>query len=512
MIIFLRKYKQIIKYLIAGGTAAFVDLALLYILTDILGVWYLISACLAFAVAFFVSFFLQKFWTFRDADKEAMYKQMQVYLAVALANLTLNAVLMYVLVDGFKIWYMLAQVIVSGLIACESYFVYKIFIFNGHSKEKNSRVKILIATGIYPPDIGGPATYAENLSQELKKLNCEVKIITYGETKASERADIIFIDKTKNIFIKYLNYFWQVSLLAPRTDIIYILDLVSAGFPATLAAKLYGKKVIFRTGGDFLWEKAYHNGWTKLFLSKYYEQKKTIIEKFLFNFCRWLLKKIDLIIFSTKLQADIYEKYYGVAPLKVKILANALPAIKVEADRQFKNSIVFAGRLIDLKNLERLINAFVKIKQSKINLLLFGDGPEEKKLQKLIIDLGASEKIKFKGAVEHKELMSIISGCRFFILPSLTEISPNLALECVGLAKPVILTSENGLDKEVISHLLTINPLSEEDIKEKIEYLFNDNNLSAYILRLQRLNFLWREWNLVASEHLDIFKEILKNK
>ena len=130
MLNFLRKYKQIIKYLIAGGTAALVDLALLYFLTDILSIWYLISASLAFIIAFFVSFFLQKFWTFRDSNKEVIYKQMGVYLGVALINLALNAALMYVLVDGFKIWYMCAQFMASGLIAFESYFVYKIFIFN----------------------------------------------------------------------------------------------------------------------------------------------------------------------------------------------------------------------------------------------------------------------------------------------------------------------------------------------------------------------------------------------
>jgi len=509
MLNLLLKYKQIIKYLIAGGTAAFVDLSLLYFLTDILGIWYLISACLAFAVAFFVSFFLQKFWTFRDGDKEAMYKQMGVYLTVALVNLALNALLMYVLVDGFKIWYMLAQFFISGLIACESYLVYKLFIFNRSIKFESGKIKVLIATGIYPPDIGGPATYAERLSQELKKLNCEIKIITYGEKVVDNQTDIILIDKTKNIFLKYLNFFWQACKIAPWADIIYTLDLMSAGLPAALAAKLNGKKVVFRTGGDFLWEKAYRNGWTKVFLSQYYAQKKTAKEKFLIYFCGWLLKRIDLIIFSTKLQANIYEKYYGVAPLKIKILANALPVIKVEADSRFKDSIIFAGRLIDLKNLERLIKAFTKIKQSKINLLLFGEGPEEKNLRELIINLGAQNKIKLMSAVPHEKLMGIIAGCRFFILPSLTEISPNLALECVGLAKPVVLTKENGLDGEITKHLLMIDPLSEEDIKDKVEYLLNDNNLFAYAERLKELNSLWREWSSVASDHLELFKKIL---
>lgn len=504
----LLKYKQIIKYLIAGGTATLVDLSLLYFLTDILEIWYLISAVLAFGGAFFVSFFLQKFWTFRDPDKEIMYRQMRLYLAVALANFIINTALMYILVDGFKIWYMLAQFMVSSLIAFESYLVYKFFVFNNKLAEKTAKLKILIATGVYPPDIGGPATYTEKLSQELKKLNCEVKIITYGLNQPERPPDIIFINKTKNIFLRYFCFFWQAAKLATGTDIVYTLDLISAGLPAVMAAKFRGKKIVFRTGGDFLWEKAWRNGWTEVSLARYYEEKKTAREKVLIYFCRWLLKKIDLIIFSTRLQADIYEKYYGVAPLKTKILINALPAIKVNPGQSFKDSIIFAGRLIKLKNLERLIKAFAKIKSPRTNLLLFGQGPEEKKLQKLIIDLGVADKIKLGGAVKHQELMSIISGCRFFILPSLTEISPNLALECVSLAKPLILTRENGLESKIAEHILTVDPLSEKDIKDKIEYLLNDNNLSAYAAKLEKLNRLRREWSLVAGEHLAIFKEI----
>lgn len=128
MINFLIKQK-IIKYLIAGGTGAFVNLALLYVLTEIFGLWYLISTSLAFLTSFFVSFLLQKFWTFGDNDREKMYRQMAAYLAVALANLSLNGLLMYFLVGSFRLWYILAQVFVAGAIAVESYFIYKIFIF-----------------------------------------------------------------------------------------------------------------------------------------------------------------------------------------------------------------------------------------------------------------------------------------------------------------------------------------------------------------------------------------------
>jgi putative flippase GtrA len=124
------KYKLYIKYVISGGTAASVDLILLYILTDIFGIWYLLSACLAFVVAFFVSFYMQKFWTFRDNNRERIYQQMSLYLMVGVFNLGINAGGMYILVDKFHIMYILAQIIMGGIIAISSFLIYKFIIFS----------------------------------------------------------------------------------------------------------------------------------------------------------------------------------------------------------------------------------------------------------------------------------------------------------------------------------------------------------------------------------------------
>ncbi|MBI4779111.1 GtrA family protein [Candidatus Falkowbacteria bacterium] len=266
MVNLLLKYKQIIKYLIAGGTATSVDLALLYFFTDILGIWYLISASLAFTMAFFVSFFLQKFWTFRDGDKEAMYKQMRIYLAVALANLTLNAALMYILVDGLKIWYMLAQFVVSGLIACESYFVYKFLIFNKKGKLISGKIKILIATGIFPPDIGGPATMIEALVNSLSG-DFKIQVITYADR--SRPGKVYRIARSKNKFFRYFNYFFRLWLLSLKADILYVTDTYSVGYFVYLLKKLTGKKYIIRFAGDSAWEMAAAAGWADDYITDF---------------------------------------------------------------------------------------------------------------------------------------------------------------------------------------------------------------------------------------------------
>ena len=69
---------MIVRYIISGGTAAVVDLAVLYALNSILGIHYIPAAIAAFSIAFFVSFVLQKFWTFRSTSKENMHSQVAV--------------------------------------------------------------------------------------------------------------------------------------------------------------------------------------------------------------------------------------------------------------------------------------------------------------------------------------------------------------------------------------------------------------------------------------------------
>ena len=123
------KKKRIIKYIISGGTATGVSLVLLFALTDWLGIWYLASAVISFFAGFFTSFFLQKFWTFSNNGQKLIKRQMAVFLLITSTNLLVNTLFMYVLVDIFKVWYMLAQVMITALIAFWNYNAFRLFVF-----------------------------------------------------------------------------------------------------------------------------------------------------------------------------------------------------------------------------------------------------------------------------------------------------------------------------------------------------------------------------------------------
>lgn len=127
---------RIIKFIISGGTAAFVDLLCLYIFTDLFRLWYLLSAVLAFVIAFIVNFNFQKFWTFKGDHEKQGREQLVMFLIINLINLSLNSLGMYLLVERVGIWYLLSQFLMSGILAFESYFVYRLVIFK-HRVENN---------------------------------------------------------------------------------------------------------------------------------------------------------------------------------------------------------------------------------------------------------------------------------------------------------------------------------------------------------------------------------------
>ncbi len=121
---------RVIRFLISGGMAVATELIILYFFTDVVGLWYEYSFIIAFFGAFCVSFTLQKFWTFEDTKTEGVRKQASLYFGVAIGNLVLNGIALYILVEYMHLWYLFAQVLISAVIAIGSFLIYRAFIFN----------------------------------------------------------------------------------------------------------------------------------------------------------------------------------------------------------------------------------------------------------------------------------------------------------------------------------------------------------------------------------------------
>lgn len=120
---------RMLRFVVSGGMSTALNFLILYVLTDFFGLWYLFSAIISIATGFVLSFILQKFWTFEHHSLEYLHTQFFMYVGVGVANMTVNALLLYGLVEYFHFWYIAAQVFCTILLATMNFFVYRHMIF-----------------------------------------------------------------------------------------------------------------------------------------------------------------------------------------------------------------------------------------------------------------------------------------------------------------------------------------------------------------------------------------------
>ena len=314
-------------------------------------------------------------------------------------------------------------------------------------------MKILITTGIFLPEAGGPPTYIFNFAKVLLKLKHQVTVLTYSDQVVYDLDKILDFPVVrivrKNKILNYYHYYKKIKQLlnTENFDCVYAFDHFSAGCPVSLAIK--NKKIPFfvRVGGDFIWERYLESTNKLVTLLEFYQQNLyQKVEKLRFFLIKKVFARADKIIFTTKFQQDIFAKYYDLPQDKLKIINNPVNKdISASIHKNTNKEIIFHGRINKKNNLIFLVQAFAKMQDNSFTLHIIGDGPEKSKLQ------AEANKLKLKNVIfsdlmSRNALYQKLSAAYLAVYPSLTDISPNGVLESLRLGLPFICTKEIGFD------------------------------------------------------------------
>jgi len=126
----LMRLRQPVRFVLAGAVGTLLYYIVLISLTEFFAVWYLLSATTASILNFASNFTLQRLWAFENRQWHGVGKQAALYVVLAVSLYTLNIVLLYLLVEYAQLWYVLAQVLVTGILSLISYFVTKAIVTN----------------------------------------------------------------------------------------------------------------------------------------------------------------------------------------------------------------------------------------------------------------------------------------------------------------------------------------------------------------------------------------------
>ena len=367
-------------------------------------------------------------------------------------------------------------------------------------------MRILIATGIYPPDVGGPATHSKKLAEEFSKMGWEVRIISYGNPSDLR---VVGISRKIPFGLRHLFYFLTCLRLAMKSDLIFAQDAAAAGLPALLAAQILGKRFFVRIGGDLLWERVAEKGETPLSFTEYYQGNHHLADRpALFRLIRYVLRAATRVIVVSPLLKEYYEKYYGVPEEKIKVILNPVELGNFSTNLSGKGDpvILFTGRFVAYKNLKFLLRVFDRVRQKigRGRLVLIGDGPQKNELADFVKNLLSANYIEISSTISREELLGKIKKATVCVGPALTEFNPNFILECLSAGKLSLLSNENGLSVRLPEEFL-FDQKNEKELEEKIIKLLQPEGfrraVSAFSILPPGPN-----WQKVVEEYLKLFK------
>jgi glycosyltransferase involved in cell wall biosynthesis len=332
-------------------------------------------------------------------------------------------------------------------------------------------MKILIATGIYPPDLGGPAQYAFGLEQLWRSNGHSVHVSAFGK-----------LERSLPFGVRHLVYLFKTAWHYMRADTVLTLDTFSVAVPIAFLSLVFGKKSLVRIGGDFLWEWYVERTGKKVLLRNFYKtevQNFSLKEKINFSLTKFTLRRMRGLIFTTVWQKEIWSEPYAIQKMPhVFTLQNycgeRLPSL-VPAKKMF----IGATRKLVWKNIDTLQNVFLRN------------------------DVAAAGALLSTTTLPHKEFLSTLQTSYAGILVSLGDISPNMILDCIRCGKPFICTKECGLYETLHSVGIWVDPLNEEEIAQKILWLCDADNYNAEVQKISTCT-ISQTWDTIGAEILRI--------
>ena len=378
-------------------------------------------------------------------------------------------------------------------------------------------MRVLVTVGIFPPDIGGPATFVPKIAKYFQdELNYEIEILTLSDNKNSNINDdfsVKRIDRNLPIIYRWLKTIFTIYKLGKNKDLIFVNGL---GTETTIANIFLKKKIIRKIVGDPVWERAY----SKAKISESFDEFQVKNYGFSISLQKkvrsFSIKKSDIVVTPSKhLKNFILNLGFK---NKIEIINNGV-FIPEENTNIFTNdqiNITIVSRLVSHKNIKKIIRAISDLNDPLIYLNIIGDGPELNQLQKISLESNNKDNIIFHGKLNRNEINHIFLNSDIYIQASNYEGLPHSLLEAMSYGIPVLCTPV-GECKEILGnedrgYILDL-PVSKNNIKSKISQIIGEKDI-ANKKGERGKDFINEKYNLTNSFNLykNLFTRLLEEE
>jgi glycosyltransferase involved in cell wall biosynthesis len=312
-------------------------------------------------------------------------------------------------------------------------------------------VRVVVVSGMWPPDVGGPATHAPETCEFLLSRGHDVTAVTMAD-RAPESGPyrVSWVSRRLPLGIRHVAAALLVGRLARGADVVYSTGMVGR---TSLGAAAVNAPLVLKLTSDPVFERALRWRLAGPDLTRFQRDRGVAIGA-LRHARNLALGRASRLVVPSRALGDLAVSW-GVPAAKIALVRNpvAPPALEPRAELRRRHgftgrTLAYAGRLVPQKALEDALEAVRR--HDRLSLVLAGDGPHRDRLERLARRLGLEERARFLGPRPRATVFELLRAADAALLSSAWENFPHMAVEALAVGTPVIATDAGGVT-EIVS-------------------------------------------------------------
>jgi glycosyltransferase involved in cell wall biosynthesis len=318
------------------------------------------------------------------------------------------------------------------------------------------QARLGIASGIFHPEPGGPATYLREILPELQALGWDVRVVAFSDRPDAlgEPYPVTRVVR-QSLPVRTLRYGLAARPLLAWADLVYV---------HTLGLPLWGSRRarrVVKIVGDPAWERAIRRGWIAPTedIDAYQQRRYGLAANVDRARLRREASRYDAVIVPSQYLERMVVGW-GVPAERVRVIYNALspelrtPALPRDAARAELGLpdgplVLTVGRVLPWKGVDHLISALDAAPD--VRLVVAGDGPALAAARAQAARARAGDRVLFLGRVARDRIALYMRAADYVALYSGYEGLSHTLLESLRVGTPVI-ASDKGGNPEVVRH------------------------------------------------------------
>jgi glycosyltransferase involved in cell wall biosynthesis len=331
-------------------------------------------------------------------------------------------------------------------------------------------MKYLLVSGIYPPDIGGPATYIPTLAKRLSSLGNSAEVISLSNEKSGQVEElewtITFVSRKLPKILRVPKTAVLIRQILKRNDSIFVNGLYTE---SALAIYLSGKASVAKVVGDPVWERYRNRHITDIEIDDFdnkWHGLSCYLQRKVFT---WSLNRFSIVTCPGEGLASLLAQW-GIKP-PIVVVENGVQCLPLQ-ERTEKYDVVSLTRLVKWKRIDLLIQACA---MSGLHLAIAGEGPERESLEILAKTLHAN--VDFLGQISQEHVPDFLSSAPIFALLSSYEGLSFSLIQAMMMGSRILVSDARGnsdVIEDGISGIIVRNP-SADVIASELKALREDS-------------------------------------